>query len=103
MKQIDMFSGSCPRHGPENICNLCPDRFTTDGWGFPHPHHAKRLGKVPLQLCERCATLVRKESWNVKAWCCKGCVGLEGAEKGLAKCKGQKPLQQCTRQSRRSS
>lgn len=74
MQQVELFSGSCPRHGPENVCNLCPDRFDTDGYGFPHRAVCK--GRVPLKACKRCNMLVLKENWHLTEWCCKTCAGL---------------------------
>lgn len=69
-----MFSGLCPWHGPENVCNRCPERFDTDGLGFPHPQECK--GRVPLKECKRCAKLVAREDWIVATWCCRTCVGV---------------------------
>jgi hypothetical protein len=76
VQQLGMFSGSCPHHGPENVCNLCPERPWTDGWGFPHRIDAS--GRVPLKECKVCRTLVKRENWHVARWCCKTCAGLGG-------------------------
>lgn len=76
MEQMPLFSGSCPRHGPENVCNRCPERFDTDCNGFPHPQVCK--GREPLRECNRCRMLVRRAQWHVAEWCCKTCAGAKG-------------------------
>lgn len=55
----------CPYHGTDAICDRCPQRFTTDGHGFPHPSHAKRLGALRRLIhCPSCGEPVTRAEWN---------------------------------------
>lgn len=71
MQQQEMFSGSCPRHGPENVCDQCPERYDTDNAGFVHRQELN--GRVPLKTCKRCQNLVTRDRWDLGGWCCKDC------------------------------
>lgn len=61
----------CRRHGPEHVCDRCPERYDTDGWGFVHPSLLK--GRTPLQTCAGCRRLVTRAEWSLTAWRCTRC------------------------------
>lgn len=55
----------CAYHGADAICDRCPQRFTTDGHGFPHPAHTKGRPHVRrLQHCPSCGEAVTREQWD---------------------------------------
>lgn len=63
---------TCPHHGPDAICDRCPEGFDTDGKGFPHP--AERKGRRALRVCHGCGQATPLENWNVETFFhCKGC------------------------------
>jgi hypothetical protein len=67
----------CPYHGASAICDRCPDRFTTDGHGFPHPAHG--CGRQRLQHCPSCSEAVSREQWDAARRQCLRCAA-EDAE-----------------------
>ncbi len=71
-KQPDLFAGGCPHHGPENVCNDCPGKLSTDGRGFVHPRDAS--GRVPVRRCKHCETYKTLESWSLTDYlACRDC------------------------------
>lgn len=63
---------TCPHHDGAHVCSECPERFETDGAGFPHASACK--GRIALKRCASCGRLVRRAHWDVRAWRCTDCV-----------------------------
>lgn len=71
-KQMELISYVCPHHGPENVCDACPGRLSTDGRGFVHPRDAG--GKTPLRKCRHCGMYRTVQNWSVTDYAaCKEC------------------------------
>lgn len=71
---------TCGFHGPEIVCDQCPDGYWTDGIGFPKD---KRLsGQTPTRLCPGCLTPVTKMHWHTVMNACLNCAakGVDGHE-----------------------
>jgi len=62
----------CRFHESDAVCNKCPERYSTDGLGFPHPK-AVPNGVRRLQVCTTCKTAVDREHWNNIDWKCTTC------------------------------
>lgn len=71
-KQAELFYSGCPHHGPENCCEACPGKLSTDGRGFIHPRDA--AGRIPVRQCRHCGTYKTRESWSVTDYfACRDC------------------------------
>lgn len=53
------------------MCDRCPARFETDGYGFPHPQLAR--GRLRMRLCRKCGKLATVAEWNLDEGVCAGC------------------------------
>jgi hypothetical protein len=63
---------TCPHHGPENVCDRCPERYDTGGDGFVHKSLLK--GRAALRECRICKRMTTRAAWNAKSWtCCLEC------------------------------
>jgi hypothetical protein len=62
----------CPHHDAAHVCNLCPERFGTDGWGFVHRTQLK--GRTPLRRCRCCGKFKPRPEWGaVDFFLCRTC------------------------------
>jgi hypothetical protein len=52
----------CPHHDAAHVCDRCPERFGTDGWGFVHRTLLK--GRTALRRCRGCGTLKPRAEWG---------------------------------------
>jgi hypothetical protein len=52
----------CPYHGADAVCDRCPQRFTTDGAGFPSGVATRGLRR--MRHCPACGELVTLEQWD---------------------------------------
>lgn len=62
----------CKYHDFDAVCDKCPERYDTDGVGFPHPK-AVPADKRRLKHCKGCDTVVDREHWNNLDWKCTKC------------------------------
>jgi hypothetical protein len=54
---------TCRYHGAHSVCDRCPERFGTDGRGFPHP--SVRKGRAARRVCHGCGQAFLLDDWNV--------------------------------------
>lgn len=55
----------CPYHGADAVCDRCPQRYGSDGQGFPHPR-AVPAGVRRLRHCPSCGEIVSPEQWDAR-------------------------------------
>ena len=66
----------CSYHGFDSVCDKCPEKYGTDGLGFPHSKAPGVKGLIRLKHCRPCDKVHDREHWNSMAWTCTTCVPL---------------------------
>lgn len=69
---LSKIKPACRYHDMNAVCDKCPERYDTDGVGFPHPK-AVAADKIRLQVCPSCKKAVDREHWNNIDWKCTAC------------------------------
>lgn len=52
----DLLRAACRLHADGAVCDRCPARYRSDGYGFPHPTQAG--GRLRLRVCHSCNKLM---------------------------------------------
>jgi hypothetical protein len=52
----------CRYHGASAVCDGCPARYATNGFGFPHFPASSPLER--LRICRQCDTAKRWDEWH---------------------------------------
>lgn len=96
-RQLELFAapeqptplpkGQCQYHGAKAVCDRCPERYETDGHGFPHSKYERTAGhpkggakhqhllRVRLRVCPGCDEPKTWVEWDLHRGECLICTG----------------------------